>query len=310
MVGVLGVDLDSRGSDGGSSTDPGRLTVGAPNVGQPKMERRTAGLLIGVLAVVCAGLLVSVVYPFTTAEPHAANPSGERFSVPDADTYSATGSIVVEGETLLAFDGAVAADGAWYERVVDDGVVAETYRSPEGVVYDRSTVEGGDAAEQVRASLAESEEVTLLQESREGDCVTFVSRRNATDGPGTVTGAASVFVNDLWVAAYEPTDTDSSGVTTYRPRADWYEGRVPYRVTAVSGTVRADRETGGVTAANVSLTVTEAPTYAHYVLAGVVGSGSTRSRTTFTFDATAPDLERPAWATDEAPEAGTTTSAC
>jgi hypothetical protein len=274
------------------------------------MERRTAGLLVGALVVVCAGLLVSVAYPFTTAEAHAANPSGERFSVPDADAYSATGRIVVDGETRLAFDGAVGDDGAWYERVVDGDTVGETYRSPDGVAYTRSTFEGSDAAEQRRASLAESEEVTLLRESRDGDCVTFVSRRNATDDAEPVTGTASVFVNDLWVAAYEPTDTDSSGVTTYRPRADWYEGRVPYRVTAVSGTVRADRETGGVTAANVSLTVTRAPTYAHYVLAGVVGSGSTRSRTTFAFDATAPDLERPAWATDEAPEAGSTTSAC
>jgi hypothetical protein len=140
--------------------------------------------------------------------------------------------------------------------------------------------------------------------------VTFVTRRDTTAGPESVAGSASVFVNNLWVAAYEPTATDSSETTTYRPNPGWYESRVPYRVTAVSGSVHADRETDAVTAANVSLTVTEAPTYAHYVLAGVVGDGSTRSRTTFDFDATAPDLERPAWATDEAPETATATGAC
>lgn len=274
------------------------------------MERRTASVLIGVFAIICVGMVLSVVYPFTMAESHAANPSGERFTVPDADAYNATGRIVVDGETRLAFDGAVGGDGAWYERIVDEDTVGETYHSPEGVVYARSTLERGDTAEQRRARLVEAEDATLLRETRDGDCVTFVTRRNATDDAEPVTGTASVFVNNLWVTAYEPTATDQSGVTTYRPQPGWYDARVPYRVTAVSGTVRAARATDAVTAANVSLTVTEAPTYAHYLLAGVVGDGSMRVRTTFAFDATAPNLERPAWATDETPNHRTTTSAC
>lgn len=273
------------------------------------MRKRSAALIIWVLAVVCLGLILSVVYPFTTSSPHATDPSGERFSVDDTDAFSATGRIVVEGETRLAFDGAVAADGAWYQRVVDDGVVSEEYRPPNGSVYRRLTVQGAEAAEERRARLTGNEDLTILRESREGTCVTFVIRRTPTRESEPVTGTASVFVTNLWTAAYEAAETDSAGVTTYEPQPGWYESRVVYRLTGVSGTVRADDETGAVTSANVSWTVTRGGTYAHYVLSRVQ-SGSTASRTTFSFDATAPPLERPAWATGEETDATATTSAC
>jgi hypothetical protein len=274
------------------------------------MRERTTGLILGVLAVVCLGLILSVVYPFTTTTPHAAAPADERFTVGDADAFSATGRIVVEGETRLAFDGAVAADGAWYERVVDDDVVAEKYHPPDGPVYRRFTVEGAAAAEQRRAHLTEAETQTVLREVQDGECVTFVTRRNTTQAREPVSGTASVFVNNLWVAAYEPTATDSSGVRTYEPQPDWYEGRVVYRLTDVSGTVRADGETGAVISANVSWTVTRAATYADYVFSTVLTSSSTESRTTVAFNSTAPSLERPAWATAEETDAPGTTTAC
>ncbi|MFC7026459.1 hypothetical protein ACFQJ5_00740 [Halomicroarcula sp. GCM10025324] len=228
----------------------------------------------------------------------------------ETDAFSATGRIVVEDETRLAFDGAVTADGAWYQRVVDDGVVYEEYRSSKGGVYRRFTVEGADAAEERRAQLTENEDQTILRESRDGNCVTFISKSETNPSSEPVSGTASVFVNNLWVAAYEVTETNSAGVTTYEPQPGWYEGSVVYRLTGVSGAVRADDETGAVTSANVSWTVTRGETYAHYVLSRVLYSGSTGSRTTFTFDATPPLLERPAWATDEEPNATATTDAC
>jgi hypothetical protein len=274
------------------------------------MRDRTAGLLVGVLAVVCLGLILSVVYPFTTADPHAATPAGDRFAVGDADAFSATGRIAVEGETRLAFDGAVSADGGWYERVVDGDVVAEAYHPSNGSVYRRLTVEDGAAAEQRRAHLTEDEDQTILREAREGNCVTFISKSETAPESEPVSGTASVFVNNLWVAAYEVTETDSAGVTTYEPQPGWYESRVGYRLTGVSGTVRADAETGAVTSANVSWTVTRGETYADYVLSSVLSSSSTRSRTTFAFDATAPSHGRPAWATDEAADAPSPTTAC
>ena len=274
------------------------------------MRERTARLVVGMLAVVCLGLVLSVVYPFTTSSPHAANPSGERFTVGEANAFSATGQIVVEGETRLAFDGAVTADGAWYQRVVEDGVAAEEYRAPNGSVYRRFTVEDTDAAEQRRARLADNEGQSVLRESREGDCVTFVVKSETAPESEPVTGTASVFVNNLWVAAYEPTATDSTGVTTYEPQPGWYESGVVYRLTGVSGSVRADEETGAITSANVSYTVTRGETYAHYVLSGVLYSGSTASRTTFSFDATPSPLERPAWATGAGTDTTGTASAC
>jgi hypothetical protein len=194
--------------------------------------------------------------------------------------------------------------------VVDGDVVAEEYRPSNGSVYRRLTVEGADAAEQRRAQLTEEETQTILREFQDGDCVTFVTRRNATRAREPVSGTASVFVNNLWIAAYEPAATDSSGVTTYEPRPGWYESRIVYRLTGVSGTVRADGETGAVTSANVSWTVTRGETYAHYVLSSVLHSSSTESRTTFAFDATPPSLERPAWATEAGTDATGTTNAC
>ncbi|WP_338742265.1 hypothetical protein [Haloplanus salilacus] len=274
------------------------------------MRERTAVLTIGVLAVVCLGLVLSVLYPFTTSPPHTANPAGERFTVGDADAFSATGRIAVEGETRLAFDGAVTTDGAWYQRVVDDGVVSEEYHPPSGPVYGRLTVQGVDAAEQRRAQLTEDEDETILRESRAGNCVTFVTKSETTPASEPVSGTASVFVDNLWAAAYEATETDSTGVTTYEPQPGWYESRVVYRLTDVSGTVRVDDETGAVTSANVSWTETRGETYAHYVLSEVLYSSSTESRTTFAFDATSSSLERPAWATEGETDTTDTTNVC
>jgi hypothetical protein len=275
------------------------------------MRERTTGLVVGVLVVVCLGLVLSVVYPFTTASPRAGPPAAEGFGVADADSFSATGRIVVEGTTQLAFEGRVTADGAWYERVAENGVVGETYRTPNGSAYRRLTVEGVDAAERRRARITEDESRTLLRGSRDGNCVTFVTRSEALPerSSETVSGTASVFVGNLGVAAYEPTGTDAAGVTPYEPQPGWYEGRVVYRLTGVSGTVRADAETGTVTSANVSWMVTRGETYAHYLLSTLY-AGSTTSRTTFTFDATPPPLERPAWATAAESDTTGTAGAC
>lgn len=48
------------------------------------MDRRTAGILIGILAVVCIGLILAAVYPFTTSDPHLAKPPEEQFTVGNA----------------------------------------------------------------------------------------------------------------------------------------------------------------------------------------------------------------------------------
>ena len=261
------------------------------------MKSRTVGALICILAVVSFGLILSAVYPFTTSDPHVANPPSERFTVSDTDAYSARGSIVVEGQVRLAFNGVVTADGAWYQRVVDDGVVSEAYQpTANGTDYRRLTIEGSDDAKQRRKQIIEDEDSVLVREDRDGDRVTFVVEENATAVTQPVSGTASVFVNSLFVAGYEAEGADSSEVTVYEPRSGWYDGRETYHITGASGAVHTDADTHVVKSANISWDMTTpAGTYAEYVLARLISDEPTTYRITFEFDSNGSDLERPTW---------------
>ena len=261
------------------------------------MKHRTAGVLIGVLAVVCFGLVLSAVYPFTMTEPHAANAPSGRFTVSETDAFSATGSLVVDGQVRLAFDGVVTADGGWYQRVVDGDLVSEAYR-PNGseTVYQRRTITGRDDAEQQRELIADSENRVLVGENRDGDEVTFIVEANGTGVTQPVSGTASVFVNSLVVAGYEAEETDSSDETVFVPRSGWYNGREPYRITDASGEVRTDANTHVVTSANVSWDTTEpAGTYAEYLLVRSFSDEPTTYRITFEFESGDAALEKPPW---------------
>ena len=262
------------------------------------MQRRTAGVLIGILAVVCVGLVLSVAYPFTTSDPHGANPPDDRFTVSEADAYSASGSIVVDGQVRLAFDGVVTADGAWYQRIVDGDVVSEAYRpTGDGTVYHKRTVAGSDDATRQRELITEDEDRVLVREERDGDQVTFVVEENVTDTKQPNSGTASVFVNSLSVVGYERGGSDSSAGTVYEPQSGWYDGG--YRITDASGDVRADADTHAVRSANVSWEMTApAEPYAKYVLVRSLSDEPTTYRITFEFDAGDPDLDRPPWVDD------------
>jgi hypothetical protein len=261
------------------------------------MQRRTAGILVGIIALVCVGLVLSVVYPFTTSDPHRANPPDERFAGSEADAYSVSGSLVVDGRVRLAFDGIVTADGAWYQRVVDGDVVSESYRpTAGGTIYHKRTVEGSDDAERQRELIAGSEDRVLVREKWDGDQVTFVVEENGTGVTQPVSGTASVFVNSLSVVGYEAEGADSSAETVYEPQSGWYDGRETYRITNASGTVRTDADTHVVESANVSWEETApAGTYARYVLVRLLSDEPTAYRITFEFDSGDSDLERPTW---------------
>jgi hypothetical protein len=266
---------------------------------ETKMKHRTAGVLVGLLAVVCFGLVLSAVYPFATSEPHAANPPRDQFAVSDADAYSATGSIVVDGEERLTFEGVVTADGAWYQRVVDGDTVSEAYQpDTNGTVYRKRTVVGSDDATRQRELIAEDEARVLVREDHDGEQVTFVVAENVTDITQPVSGTASVFVNSLFVAGYETDGPDSSAAVVYEPQSGWYDGRETYRITNATGEVRTDPD-NVVTSANVSWDVTApAETYAKYVLVRSFSDEPTTYRITFEFDSGDSDLERPPWVDD------------
>jgi hypothetical protein len=262
-----------------------------------KMKTRTAGVVIGILAVVCIGLILSVVYPFTTSRPHAANPSDTQFAVGTANAYSTAGSIVVDGEVQLAFEGVVTSDGAWYQKVVEENVTSEAYQpTANGTVYERQTIVGRDRAERLREEIVEDEDSVLVRTERNGNQVTFVVERNTTGVTEPVSGTASVFVNSLSVAGYETEETDSAAVTLYEPQPGWYNGSETYRITGVTGTVRADADTHVVKSANVSWDVTTpARTYAEYLLVRSVSDEPTAYEITFEFNPDDHDLERPVW---------------
>ena len=261
------------------------------------MKRRTAGVMLGILTVVCVGLVLSAVYPFTTSDPHAAKPPSERFTVGNASGYSASGSIIVGGEVRLAFEGVLTPDGAWYQRVVDEGVISEGYRpSANGTVYHRLTIEGAEAAEERREQIIADEDQALVREDLDGDGGTFVIEQNATGVADPIQGTASVFVNSLFVAGYEAEGTDPSAVTVYEPQSGWYDGRETYRITGASGAVHVDADTHELISANVSWEVTvPAGTYARYVLVRLTSDEPTTFRIEFEFDPDDQDLERPTW---------------
>lgn len=261
------------------------------------MKRRIAGVLIGTLAVVCIGLVFSVVYPFTTAEPHAATTPSERFTVSHADAYSATGRIVVDGNVRLAFEGVVTADGAWYQKVVEDNVTSEKYHpSSNGTVYQRLAVAGRERAGRVRERITRDENKILVRENRDGDRVTFVVKQNTTNLSEPVSGTASVFVNSLSVAGYEKGGPESSAGIVYKPQSGWYDGSKTYHISGASGEVHTDAETRVIQSANVSWKVTEpAGTYAEYVLAKLTSDDPTIYTITFEFNPNGTDIERPPW---------------
>lgn len=247
-------------------------------------------------------LVLSVLYPFATTDPVAANSPEERFAVGDADKFEVTASLVADGEVVIALDGVVTADGGWYQRFVDAGVVVEAYQArADAPVYVRKTVTAADPerVEQRLASVTADEDSDLVCEDRDGDRVTFLVKRNGTGETQPVSGSASVFVNNLLLTGYEATGASSSGVSAYRPESGWYESRATYRITNASGEFRADADTHVVETAAVSFDVTRnVETYAGYVLARSFGDAPTRTRLTYEFEPGDADLERPAWVDD------------
>lgn len=261
------------------------------------MKHRTAGALIGVLVILCGGLVVSIGYPVTTSEPHAATPSGEQFSAPTSGAFSATGSIVVDGDVNLAFEGVVTPNGTWYQKVVEENVTSAEYRpTPNGTIYERLTIVGRDRASRVRQAILEDDDSDLVGESTNGDRQTFLVERNTTVSGEPLSGTASVLVRSLAVAGYEASRPGSTDVSVYEPRSGWYEGRATYRLSGATGELRVDPATNRVQSANVSWKVTSpAGTYLEYVLVRLTTDDPTTYRITFQLEPGNYTHRRPSW---------------
>ena len=261
------------------------------------MDRRTARLLNGVLALCCLALVFAAVYPFSTASPHSENPVDSQFAVPEADEYRATGAIVVEGKTALKFEGAVTADGRRYQSVDEGAVRTEQYQAaPDGPVYERIIVDGRNSIDQRRAQIRSDTDRELLRENRTEGAVTFIVNGESGDIADDINGTASVVVRSLYATGYEREADDSQGATVYKPKNGWYEGTEPYRVTGATGEVRTAPDTTAVRSATVTWEQTvPAGTYAESALVRLTSDAPRTYDLSFEFESGQATVNRPAW---------------
>ncbi|WP_146417802.1 hypothetical protein [Haloarcula hispanica] len=264
------------------------------------MDRRTARLLNGVLALCCLALVFAAVYPFSTASPHAENPVDERFTVPESDEYRASGAIVADSETALEFEGAVTADGGRYLFIDEGDVRTEQYQaSPGDPVYSRIVVDDDGSTDRRREQIQSDTDRELLQETRTDGAVTFILKQESEDVADDVSGAASVVVRSLYLVEYEREADAAQAATVYKPKNGWYEGRETYHVTGATGTVRTVGDTTDVRSATVTWDLTKsAGTYAELALGRLAGKEPETYDLSFEFDSGETTVNRPAWVTD------------
>ena len=262
------------------------------------MDRRTARLLNGVLALCCLALVFAALYPFTTVDPHSKKPVDERFTVPEPDEYRATGAIVADGEIALEFEGAVTADGGRYLFIDEGAVRTEQFQaSPGAPVYSRLVVEDDGSTDRRRERIQSDTDRKLLRENRTEGAVTFIVKQESENVADEVAGAASVVVMSLYPVRYER-DT-SQPATVYNPKNGWYEGRETYQITGATGTVRTVGDTTAVRSATVTWDQTRpAGTYAELALVRLTGDDPKTIDVSFEFQSRETTVTRPAWVTE------------
>jgi len=269
------------------------------------MNRRTARVIIVVLAVICFGLVASVGYPLSMSTPHASLPPDEQFSAGDREAFDVTAQITVDGETELALDGTVTPDGPRYLRLRwGSDSITETYQAgPNATVYNRILDRPESRADARRTGIESDADQERLRETETDEGAEFVVRTNSSiDFAAELSGSASLFVNSLHFTAYERVDDPKSngGPAVYEPQGGWFDGTSTYRITNASRQVRVDNETGAVQSATVSWGLTEpADTYAHTRLARLFGDQPQRYAVDYEFETDVSNVSRPAWVPNE-----------
>jgi hypothetical protein len=247
----------------------------------------------------CLALVFGAVYPFTTVNPHSENPGTERFSVPDADEYRATGSIVVDGETALEFEGAATDGGGRYQFIDEGDIQTEQYQaSPGDPVYERLVVEADGRTDRRRDQIQSDADRELIRESRTDGTVAFISKRESRDLADAISGTASVIIRSLYLTGYQRKADQPQEADVYEPQNGWYEGTETYRVTGATGEVRTVSGSTAVRSVSVSWEQTmPAGTYAESVLVRLTTDAPHTYRFSFNFDSGETTVNRPAWAT-------------
>ena len=265
------------------------------------MNPRTSRLVITMLAVVCFGMLASVVYPVSPSTPQASQASGEAFSVGDHDNFSVSAEITVDGDPGLRLTGTVSRDGPRYRRVVDSGSTAEAYQAgPNETVYERYTIHKESVVDSHREAITGADDRTMLRQTDTAEGAVFVVRVNESfEFADELSGTASLFVSGMGTTSYDQVGRPS-GTTIYEPQNGWFNGSRAYRITNASGEVRVDSETGVVDSGSVAWNLTEpADSYAHERFARLFSDQPERHRIDYEFETAGSNMSRPAWVPDE-----------
>ncbi|NLV04562.1 hypothetical protein GOC83_00230 [Haloarcula rubripromontorii] len=264
------------------------------------MDRRTARLLNGALALCCLVLVLAAVYPVTTAKSHAKQPTDKRFTVPESDDYRTTGAIVADSETALEFEGAVAADGGRYLFVDEGDIRTEQFQaSPGAPVYSRIVVEDASSTDRQGEQIQSDTDRELLRVNQTEGAVTFIVKQESENVADEVSGTASVVVRSLYVVEYQRDADPSQEATVYKPKNGWYDGREPYHITGARGQVRTVGDTTDVRSAAVTWDQTEsAGTYAELVLVRLTADAPTTYDISVEFESGETTVRRPAWVTE------------
>lgn len=264
------------------------------------MRNRTAGLLIGMFGLCCLGLLLSVAYPVTPAEPHAETPAAEQFAVPDAEQYSMTGQIIVDDEVAFGFEETVTASEKRYQYIDWGNSRTEQYHSGSSEpIYIRHVMDAEANVDAMRDQITADDAQELRREDRSDGRVIFISTKNSSDPSVEFQNPAAVVVQSLQPVAYEQAADRTGGTVDFAPQAGWYGESDGYRITNTTGEVRVDTKTHAVRSASVSWEVTNpANSYAEYVLHSLGSDAPTTHEMVFDIREDDPELREPPWVAD------------
>ncbi|WP_255169206.1 hypothetical protein [Natrononativus amylolyticus] len=258
-------------------------------------SRHIAGIAIGVLALLCVGLVLSVVYPFSTMESQSTNPAEDRFSGIDSDEYSITASYDGEGGTNIELRDVKSADGERYHLLGTDSNTYEEYQEHEGApVYQRFLSPDRTYIDHVVDRANDDESLQILEEKQSDETITLILKEERSGVyENSATSESSVFIRSFFVASYAQVEqTDETN--TYRPENGWYG---TYRITNSSGEVHAEPDTNVVRSANVSFDLTQsAESYAEYLVATVVSDETVTIEIMYDAETENVEVEIPEWA--------------
>ncbi|SDD03116.1 hypothetical protein [Natrinema hispanicum] len=266
------------------------------------MNRRTAGVIIGMLTVVCLGLVFSIVYPPSTTELDYRDP----FTSPETSEYELSGEIVVDGELLVELEATVTANGSRYRSIGSDEDLTESYQeSPGEDKYIRMKVRDGSVDQRIE-QIENDDDRKLIREDRADEEVILVILENTTeDQADNIITNIELFTNVLQSTKYRQVDETAEN-RVYEPQDGWFGGHRfrPYRITDSAGQVIVDKDSYEVKSANVSWDRTsDTETYAQYLINRVIADETETIDLRFESDTDVAETEVPQWVENAQEEA-------